>query len=218
LLVLTSNRGLCGGYNTSVLRVGDDQYERLGQEGQDVDLRVSGKKGIQHCKFNKRPVAAGYTNFDEKTTYGDVEKLADELIDLYCTGAIGGVRVVYTRFVSTVKHYPDTVNLLPLRGPEQPAARRVPGKRQRALAEYIFSPASETILKELIPMTVRTQLYQCFMEAIVSEQAARMTAMQAASANAEQMLNALMRQYNRLRQSEITSQLLDIIAGTEALA
>jgi len=215
VLVLTSNRGLCGGYNCNVIRLADEKIQELGKPGKNLDLRVAGKKGIQYFKFSGHEIGTGYTQFDDKTTYADVEVLADEFIELYSTGEIEAVHVVYTRFESAGKFYPEQLTLLPL---SSPMTEKEEGTEARiTMADYIFSPGAEKILQELIPTTVRTRLFQCFTDALVSEQVARMRAMKAATDNATQMIQDLSRQYNRARQNQITGELLDILGGVEAL-
>jgi len=215
LLALSSNRGLCGGYNGNVIRLAFQQVEKLQKDQQQVDLHISGKKGLQAFRYKKYKPAGSYTHFDEKTTYEAVEKLADEFIELYTQKKIDGVEVVYTRFISSAKYYADVLQLLPLGGL---AEQDEDGESIQAdISFYDFYPSAEEILQDLIPNTVRVRLFQCFIDAIVSEQVARMSAMKAATDNAEQMIEALTRQYNRARQSQITGELLDIMGGAEAL-
>ena len=214
VLVLTSNRGLAGAYNSSIIRLAQRQLHELRDQGRPTELRLSGKKGIAYFRFVGANAAKTYLEFDDKTPYAAVEKLADEFMDLYARGEIGEVRIVYMRFVSAALQYPHVLSLLPLK----PAEKKETEKPALALDQYIFSPTAGEILANLIPMTVRTELFQCFIDAIVTEQTARMRAMKAATDNAEQMIKALGRQYNRARQGQITSELLDIIGGANALA
>ncbi|MFC1781970.1 ATP synthase F1 subunit gamma [Planctomycetota bacterium] len=215
LLVLTSNRGLCGGYNSSVIRLALQQIQALTDDGQQLDLRISGKKGLAALTYKGHIPSGSYTDFDDKTTYAAVEELADEFINLYTKEEIDAVQVVYTRFVSSARHYADLLNLLPLSGLGAEETEQEAPKTD--ISFYDFYPSVDKILEDLIPTMVRTRLFQCFTEAIVSEQVARMNAMKAATDNAEQMIEALTRQYNRARQSQITGELLDILGGAEAL-
>jgi len=216
LLVLTSNRGLCGGYNGNIIRMANHQFKLLTDREIGIDLRVFGKKGISTLRFAGYEMSHTYTEFDDKLTFAQVEELADELIDLYCHKQIDGVRIVFTRFLSSARHYADVLNLLPVGGPAQPetAAEEKPAVN---VEDYLFSPSAEEIFRELIPVTVKTELFQCFKDAGASEQVARMRAMKSATDNARQMIQALTRQYNRARQSQITGELLDILGGAEAL-
>ena len=217
LLVLTSNRGLCGGYNSNINRLALGHIEELQGSGREIDLRVSGKKGQQALKFKKHPANVSYSQFDDKTTYAMVEELANEFIDLYTKREIDAVQVVYTRFISTARHTAEVLNLLPLSGLESEEEPEEKGGLESGIEFFEFYPSAQEILQELIPTTVRTRLFQCFTDAIVSEQVARMSAMKAATDNAEQMIGALTRQYNRARQSQITGELLDILGGAEAI-
>jgi len=217
VLVLTSNRGLCGGYNSNINRLALQHIEELKGNGQEIDLRVSGKKGQQALRYKGYRANVNYTQFDDKTTYAMVEELANEFIDWYSRREIDAVRVVYTRFISSARHTAEVLHLLPLsrlEGEPQPGKK---GAEETGIEFFEFYPSAREILQELIPTTVRTRLFQCFTDAIVSEQVARMSAMKAATDNAEQMIGALTRQYNRARQSQITGELLDILGGAEAI-
>jgi len=220
LLVLTSNRGLCAGYNVALFRAAAEELEHLQQDQTEFDLRVSGKKGIQHFAFIKQPAQKTYTRFDEKTSYADIAALAHELIDLYCRESITAVKVVYARFVSAVIQRAEVAELLPLAEPPAPAEASSghPWRNISGVDDYIFSPGADSILAQLIPEIVCARLYRCMVETAVSEHAARMTAMKTATENGEQMIQALTQRYNRVRQSQITGELLDIVGGTEALS
>lgn len=214
LLVLTSNRGLCGGYNGNILREASDQIDQLERQKKDFDLRVSGKKGIGFFRFAGRESSASYTGFDEKLTYADTERLADEFMKLYEGRQIDSVRVVYTKFVSISRLQPEVLTLLPLGEIAGSGADQAAGL---GTDQYIFSPSAAEILRQLIPATVRTALFQCFLDAVLTEQIARMRAMKAATDNAQKMIRALTQQYNRVRQTQITGELLDILGGAEVL-
>jgi F-type H+-transporting ATPase subunit gamma len=211
LLVLTSNRGLCGGYNGQMIRCALGQLRDLDGANQKVELRVSGKKGIRFFQFFGRRASASYTEFGERLMPEAVDALADELMGLYSGGEVSSVRVVYPQFLVS-SYGARSLELLPC--PRTAAGEDKPMIRA---AEYTFSPSESAIFEELIPMAVRSALYQCFSDAVVSEHLARMRAMKAATDNADQMNKALTRLYNRARQTQITSELMDIIGGVEAL-
>ncbi len=214
VLVLTSNRGLCGGYNGNILRLSETEFRRLRKLELDCEWHVSGKKGIQYYRFKGHSISRSYTEFDEKTSYVRIEELADNFIELYETKQIDAVEVVYTRFFSSAKFNPEVMTLLPI---DTDGLEPSEAQHQVNIDDYIFSPGPMEILQELIPNMVRTRLYQCFIDAIVSEQVNRMRAMKAATDNANEMIKALTRQYNRARQTQITGELLDILGGVEAL-
>ena len=214
VLVLTSNRGLCGGYNGNIIRLASELIRQLGKKNRIIELRVSGRKGIGLLRFHGRKIAVGYRQFDEKTSFADIKELADEFINLYTKKEIDSLKVVYTYFESAAGFYPEVKEILPLASVEHRRER----KGHRITSEdYLFTPNAEEILDELLPTAIQTQLFQCFNDAAVSEQIARMRAMKAATDNAEQMIRGLSRQFNRARQTKITSELLDIIGGVEAL-
>jgi len=225
LLVITSNRGLCGGYNAGLLRTAagflrqrEQPGEATEQAGHVVELQVAGKKGISYFRFMRRPIAATYTHFEDKPQFAEVEPIADDYIRRYANGQIDSVHVIYMRFESTARQYPDTLQLLPLQPPKavgEEKPRGTPG--MEAAVQYDFSPPAGELLAELLPLTVKTRLFQCFTDAAVSEQVARMVAMKAATDSAGEMLKQLTQAYNRARQTQITLELLDIVGGAEAL-
>ncbi len=215
LLVITSNRGLCGGYNTSVLRTAL-AHLRL-DESRKHELHAVGKKSILYFKFLGRETHKAITDIDDRPRFDQVEPLAAEYMRRYEAGELGSVYVAYTRFISTGKQVPEVVRLLPLSKTE--AAESTEPQQQASIGvEYEFSPVPEELLKVLLPQTVKTRLFQCFTDAAVSEQVARMVAMKAATDAAGDMIKLLSRQFNRARQTQITMELLDIVGGVEAIA
>ena len=222
MLVVTSNRGLCGGYNANVLRTAMGALENCRRDGLDVDLHVAGKKGIGYFRFLRRSVAETYTQFEDRPAYADVDAIAQRFIDLYEDNRVDRVDVVYMRFLSAGSQRPEVLRLLPTSqisaaggaASEHPAMAVAPVPAEH----YEFSPGAEALLDELLPMTVKVRLYQCLMDAAVSEQVARMVAMKSATDAAGDMIKYLTQRYNRARQSQITLELLDIMGGTEALA
>jgi len=222
LLVLASNRGLCGGYNSNVLRTAIAHVGVSEQAGLSVDLHLFGKKGINYFTFLGRKPASTSTKIEDKPRFADIDPLAEDLIRQYALGQVDSVYVAYTRFISTGTQKPEILQLLPI----QQVGGLTPGGRESmpsagqgtAAVEYDFTPAPERILAELLPMTVKARLYQCFMDAAVSEQVARMVAMKAATEAAGDMIKELTQRYNRARQTQITMELLDIMGGAEALA
>jgi F-type H+-transporting ATPase subunit gamma len=225
LLVITSNRGLAGAYNGSVLRAAARHHVDLGAEGvDDVAFEVSGKRGVAFIKFKGFQVAKTYTHFDDRPKFGEVEVLADEYARMYRAGEIDRLDVAYTRFHSASRQEALVRTLLPM---SRAALGEVlpPGKVTGHAAAgpvlerapYEFLPDARTILDELVPVSFKVQLFKCFLDAAVSEQIARMVAMKGATENAEEMIRNLTRQYNRARQSQITRELAEIIGGAAAL-
>lgn len=212
MLVLTSDRGLCGGYNAGVLRAAMQQLDELAEAGVSTDVHMVGKKGLAAFRFRRRPIAEHTSNIGDQPRFEQVEPIASGLIDRFVAGEIRAVYVVYTRFYSPGKRQPEVMQLLPLADPAAVADRPA---RQPA---YEFLPSTEELVDQLLPASVRMRLFQCFNDAAVSEQIARMIAMKAATEAASDMIKLLTRQYNRARQTHITMELLDIVGGASALS
>ena len=221
MLVLTANRGLCGGYNGSVVRVAVQRRNEIKEQADAGQTSVSGKRGISAFRFANVPVEKTYTEFEDQPSFDAVARIADELITRYITGAIDRVDVAYTRFVSSSKQIPVVETLLPFAGIEIPAAKQdatagaQSGKSVRD--DYEFLPSAAGILEEVVPASFRARLFKCFLDAAVSEQIARMVAMKSATENAGDLIKSLSRTYNRARQSKITQEIMEIIGGVEAL-
>lgn len=212
LLVLTSNRGLCGGYNANVLR--NTAAHIHSQADRKQEIHVFGKKGVAYCKFTRREVFRAITTIDDRPRFEQVEPIATELMERYTKGEIGGVYVSYMKFISTGKQAPDVIKLLPLTREEKQTEEK---ETKTTTVQYDFSPEPKELLKSLLPQTVKVRLFQCFTDATVSEQVARMVAMKAATDAAGDMIKALSQAFNRARQTQITMELLDIVGGAESL-
>ncbi len=213
VLVLTSNRGLCGGYNANVIRTAIRQIDGLQSQGRRVLVQMVGKKGIQYFKFLGRPVEAAHMQFGDKPTYAQVAELAEQFMERYAAGQLRTVSVAYMRFLSTGSQRPEVVRLLPMEAPKH--SQEEAGLRRRV--EWEFSPDPASILADLLPEAVKVSLYQSFLESVTSEQVARMVAMKAATDAGGDMIKFLSLQYNRARQTQITLELLDIVGGANAL-
>ncbi|HEX3555028.1 MAG TPA: ATP synthase F1 subunit gamma [Thermoanaerobaculia bacterium] len=212
VLVLTSDRGLAGGYNASVLRTAVTLLDQQAEQGLASDVHMVGKKGIGFFRFLRRPITEQTSGIGDKPRFEQVEPIANALIDRFTRGEIASVHVVYMKFLSAGQQRPVAVQLLPLK-PEE-----AEGKEAAKPVEYEFSPDPRQLLDELLPATVRVRLFQAFNDAAVSEQVARMVAMKAATDAAADMIKALTREYNRARQTQITMELLDIVGGANALS
>jgi F-type H+-transporting ATPase subunit gamma len=211
LLVITSNRGLCGSYNAAILRSAF-QFRRSELEaGRKPAVEMVGKKGVNYARFVKVPLDLTTTDVEDKIAYARVAAMADRYMELYTEGALARVDVAYTRFVSASQQVATVEQLLPI---ERPKADEDDSQRP----DFEFSPEPAELLGRLIPETVRIRLYQFFNDAIVSEQVSRMVAMKAATDSAGDMIKYLSQQYNRARQTQITMELLDIVGGAEAIA
>jgi F-type H+-transporting ATPase subunit gamma len=214
LLVLTANRGLCAGYNASVLRLA---YARLGELREslaEVRLEVSGKRGISAFRFRKIQPDEKFTHFEDKPAFAETEVLANRYLEAFESGQLDRLDVVYTKFESASRQRAVVETLLPL-GEPQGAAEA--DEQPAAETPYEFLPSAESILEEVVPASFKAKLLKCFLDAAVSEQIARMVAMKAATENADAMISHLSTAYNRARQGQITSELLEVIGGAEAL-
>jgi F-type H+-transporting ATPase subunit gamma len=216
VLVLTSNRGLAGGYNGNVLRLTNLTLKELEAQGDSPEMFVSGKKGIAYFKFQKRPVTNTYTNLGDNPKFTEIEQLAERAMQFYQERKITGLKIVYMRFISAGQQRAGVVDVLPLSGIAQAEVAKGPGGMVTPVP-YEFMPTAEELLQELIPTVVKITVFQAFIEAAVSEQIARMVAMKAATDNAEKMGKMLTQAYNRARQNQITSELSELMGGVEAM-
>jgi F-type H+-transporting ATPase subunit gamma len=195
LLVISSNRGLCGAYNASVLRRMIERRKELSGAGIATAMEVVGKKGINYLHFLGLEVAQRITDVEDRIAFARVAEMAERYMRLYEQNEVARVDVVYMQFHSVGVQRPQALQLLPIEPPR----------------------ASGELLSRLIPEAVKIRLFQCFNDAIVSEQVSRMVAMKAATDAAGDMIKLLTRQYNRARQSQITTELADIVGGANAV-
>ena len=212
LLVLTSNRGLCGGYNGGVLRLVMNRLKEVRKSGEDLVLEVAGKRGINFLKFQGQTWDRSYTHFEDKPSFSEVEEVATRLSTDFINGEIDRLDVAYTKFETVSRQHPVLETVLPIGSLGGADAESSAGG-----VEYEFLPSPEDILAEIVPAAFKARLFKCFLDAAVSEQIARMVAMKGATENAGDMINTLSMQYNRARQSQITSELSEIIGGAAAL-
>jgi len=212
LLVLTSNRGLCGGYNGGVLRNAGKTMQEFEAAGVDYALEVSGKRGIKFFTFQKRELAEQYTHFEDKPTFDEVETLANRYAEDFIAGRIDRLDVAYVEFTSISKQTSKVETLLPIK-----SLATEDGSDAVSGIDYEFQPSATEILEEIVPASFRARMFKCFLDAAVSEQIARMVAMKGATENADEMAGDLSQQYNRARQAQITSELAEIIGGAAAL-
>jgi F-type H+-transporting ATPase subunit gamma len=242
LLVITSNRGLAGAYNGSVLRAAMAYIRQEEAAGNTIDLYVTGKKGISYFNYQKRPIVAKYDAKDTPT-FAETERAAETMMSQFIEGKIDAFAVAYMNFISAGQQKPDVTTLLPLggvasaaeHGAQQVAEKEAhdvagmadmrrtgagvtaPPAQYHAETMYDFSPSAKELLDELLPLTVKTALFQSFLDATTSEHVARMVAMKSATDNADKMVKSLSMRYNRARQSQITTELSEIMGGVEAM-
>jgi F-type H+-transporting ATPase subunit gamma len=219
LLVLCSNRGLCGGYNASILREAGGQLLRDRQDGVSVRLELSGKRAIAYYRYQGIPAEKTFTHFEDRPSYDEVETLANRYIADYVGKRIDRVSVAYMKFLSASRQAPVVETLLPMStlAPATRTAGAANPQAAQAKVEYEFLPSAESILEEILPQSFKIRLFKCFLDSAVSEQIARRVAMKAATENAADMIKELSRKYNRARQAQITKEISEIIGGSAAL-
>lgn len=228
VLAVVGNRGLCGGYNTNVLRMARDHRARLMAEGKEVRVFASGKKAFGWFKFQKVPFEGNYTQFDDKPKFVDVERVADTLIGLFQAGEVDRVDVVYTHYFSAGRQAPVVETMLPItsaaeaqvasKGEPKVAAAAAPASKDGRAVVFKIEPDPKTILDAIFPLQARLHLFRVYLEAASSEQIARRVAMKNATDNAQEVGRLLRMAYNRGRQSQITKEILEVLGGAEALA
>jgi F-type H+-transporting ATPase subunit gamma len=216
LLVLTANRGLCGGYNGAVFRAAVVRLEQLKQTFPHLEVEVAGKRGIAAAKFRKIPLAHSYTQFNDQPQFAEVDAIASRYLEAYVTKRLDRLDVAYTRFLSSSKQVATVETLLPL-GSLEGTESKEQGTERAGESMYEFLPSAKSILEEVVPASFRAKLFKCFLDAAVSEQIARMVAMKSATENASDMIKMLSSDYNRARQGQITGEIMEIIGGVEAL-
>ena len=218
VLVLSSNRGLCGGYNAGILRAAVPRIHDLKETIGNVSVDVSGKRGINGLKFRGIETAANYTQFEDQPAYDEVDKIASGFLEQYITGQFDRLDVVYTKFISTSRQEATIETLLPFVSLDEGGDSGVSESGDSSnTSQYEFLPTAESILEEVVPTSFKAKLFKCFLDAAVSEQVARMIAMKGATESAGDMINQLSMTYNRARQSQITGEIMEIIGGVEAL-
>jgi F-type H+-transporting ATPase subunit gamma len=218
LLVICSNRGLCGGYNASILREAHTALSRARSDNLNVRLEVSGKRGIAFFRYQGVPAGATYTHLEDKPRFDEVEVLANQYLAAYVAGKVDRVEVAYMKFLNAARQTPVVETLLPLSSvaPET-STRRGAAPPTASAVEYEFLPDAQGIIQEILPVSFKVRLFKCFLDAAVSEQIARRVAMKAATENADDIIKNLTRHYNRARQAQITKEISEVIGGAEAL-
>jgi F-type H+-transporting ATPase subunit gamma len=212
VVVVTSDRGLAGAYNSNVMRTTEELLARVRGHGLEPKMFVTGRKGISYFRFRERPVEAEWRGFSETPSYDDAKTVADAVIEAFTSGAVDEIHLAYTEFASALVQRPVARRLVPMVVEE--TAERPPGP----LPLYIFEPAPEKIFADLLPRYVEARVYSAMLESAASEQAARRRAMSAATDNAEELIKVLTRVANQARQSEITQEIMEIVGGAEAMA
>jgi len=212
VFVVTSDRGLAGAYNANVLRRTEELLALLRKEGKESHLFVSGRKGVSYFRFRERPVDQSWTGISETPAYDQAKEIADAMIERFSNGDVDEIHAVYTSFESIGRQVAVARRFVPMAMDvvERP-------EDQGMVNQYIFEPEPEALLDALLPRYVETRVFNALLESAASENAARRRAMSAATENAEELIKVLTRVANQARQTEITTEIMEIVGGAEAL-
>jgi F-type H+-transporting ATPase subunit gamma len=205
---LSSNRGLCGGFNANLIRETRARVAELEARGTEVELHLIGRKGIGFFRFIGQAIASQRVDIGDRPTLGHAEEIIGPLMERYVLGALDGVEIIFAHYVSPLSTPPTRLPILPLQDPEAAGRRRVP--------YYLLRPSAEVLVEALLPLYLRNQVYRTLVETAASEQGARRTAMKSATDNAGEMIDTLRRSLNRARQAQITQEIAEIVGGAAA--
>ena len=216
VLLITSNRGLCGAFNANLIREARRRLAEVEGQGAQAELHLVGKKGISYFKYTRRAAASQRIDIGDRPTATHATELMEPLMARFIAGTLDAVDVVFAKFNSAVSTPPTTLRILPVTPPK--ADPKAHGGRPGGRAvNYILKPSAEAILESLLPLYVRNQMYRALVETAAAEHGARRTAMKNATDAGGDMLDLLQRTYNRARQGQITQELAEIVGGAEAL-
>jgi F-type H+-transporting ATPase subunit gamma len=218
-VVLTGDRGLAGPFNGQVLRRAFELERQERAAGHDVSWLVIGRKGTSTLRFRRYEVTEAWTGFVDRPAYSDAQAVAHRLAELYTNQEVDRVVLVYNRFVSPLVQRVTTTDLLPI--PENVFEEREAAEQQDAgpvRGDFIYEPEPEEILARLLPVYLETEIYRALLESAASFLASQMTAMRNASSNAGELIDKYTLQMNRARQAQITQEILEIVAGADALS
>ncbi len=210
LFVISSNRGLCGGYNHNLLHLAHHFLNTLKEDHKNIQSYVVGKKGVNYYKFNKLSLEKSFIDIDDNVTYEGMSEIADGFCKLYTSYQVDEVYIVYTKFYSQAQQKPIIEKILPFEFEEEQ-------EEEDFRSIYIFEPDGESVLDQLLPLAIRYKLFDTILETNLSEQIARKLAMKQATDSAGDMIRSLTLDYNRARQSKITKELIEIMGAAKAL-
>ncbi len=226
IVLVTGDRGLAGAFNTNVIREGMRTAARVREEGAEPSFVVVGRKGVSTLIFRKQNVSAEYTGFTDRPAFANAREIGEGLTARYVDQDLDRVEMIYNRFVSPLTQHVWRQTLLPLQqaevigegaDAEQEGGEETEAERLQARSEWTYEPDAEELLARLIPEYVTISVYRALLESAASELGARMTAMRSAAENAETMIGDLTLEMNRVRQADITQEILEVVAGAEAL-
>ncbi|MFE1175649.1 F0F1 ATP synthase subunit gamma [Streptomyces sp. NPDC058773] len=221
LLLITSDRGLAGGYSSNVIKAAEKLTERLKAEGKEVDAYIVGRKGVSYYSFRERKVVESWTGFTDNPTYADAKAIAAPLIDAVqqdtAEGGVDELHIVTTEFISMMTQTAIDDRLLPL-SLDKAVAESEESAKGEILPLFDFEPSAEDVLDALLPRYVESRIYNALLQAAASKHAATRRAMKSATDNAEELIKSLSRLANAARQAEITQEISEIVGGASALA
>jgi F-type H+-transporting ATPase subunit gamma len=211
---ITSDRGLCGAFNSNILRLTEQIISR--ERGNDAETSVIavGKKAVSYLRYRGLEPKVAYRDISDKPTFGDARSIAAHIIPAYESGEIDAAYIVFNRFKNVAEQKAEIYQLLPI---ERRVMETTDEEMDHLMPEYVFEPDAGTVLQRLLPTYVETLIYRALMESAASEHGARRTAMKSATDNATEMVNTLTRSYNRARQAAITNEIAEIVGGAAAL-
>ncbi|WND35113.1 F0F1 ATP synthase subunit gamma [Streptomyces sp. BB1-1-1] len=219
VLLLTSDRGLAGAFNSNAIKAAEQLTERLEREGRQVDTYIVGRRGLAHYNFRERKVAESFAGFTDEPSYADAKKVAAPLIEAIeketAEGGVDELHIVYTEFVSMMTQTAVDSRLLPLSLDE---VAQESATKDEILPLYDFEPSAEDVLDALLPRYVESRVYNALLQSAASKHAATRRAMKSATDNAGELINTLSRLANAARQAEITQEISEIVGGASALA
>jgi F-type H+-transporting ATPase subunit gamma len=216
IVPLTGDRGLAGAFNAQILRRAFALERTLQAEGKNVRWVAVGKKGRSTLLFRRREVTAAYMGFTDQPAYSDAQAIAHRCAELFTEGEVDRVTLVYNTYISALTQRVTEQDVLPI-SPDILETDAEEREADTLRGDFIFEPEPEEIMERLLPVYVETQIYRALLESTASEQGARMTAMRNASKNAGELIDSLTLRMNRARQAEITQEILEVVAGAEAL-
>ena len=216
IVPLTGDRGLAGSFNAQILRRAFALERALQAEGKTVRWIAVGKKGRSTLSFRRRELSGAYAGFTDQPAYGDAQAIAHRVAELFTSGEVDRVVLVYNTYISALTQQVTEQDVLPI-SPDILETDDEEREADTLRGDFIFEPEPEEILVRLLPVYLETQIYRALLESTASEQGARMTAMRNASKNAGELIDSLTLRMNRARQAEITQEILEVVAGAEAL-
>ncbi|MDF3820576.1 ATP synthase F1 subunit gamma [Leptospira sp. 96542] len=210
ILAITANRGLCGGFNSSILKMVKNRMEELKSKGVEVEIHAAGKKAIAFFKFARIETVTSYTNIDDKAGSKEANDLATYFMERFANETVDAVEIISTHYLSAANQRPEITSVLPLTMEENTGKDSGP--------EILYEPDPKTILENLLPLVIKTTFVKIILESVASEHIARRIAMKAATDAAGEMIKVLTRGYNRVRQAKITQEISEIVGGAEAIS